>query len=120
MLRVRPKGGSTRDGESAMTRAQGSIAANIQRLRARSGLTQEAVAEACGLSAVYYKSLERGTATNPTVRALVSIAEVFGVPPAALLEDRPRPAPRPPGRPAVGRPGARETAEETTRVRPRG
>ena len=67
--------------------------------RARLGLTQEQAAESSAMSAVYFKSLERGTATNPTVRALVSLAQAFGVTPADLLVDRPRPAPRPPGRP---------------------
>ena len=79
----------------------GSLAANVRLGRARSGLTQEAAAEAAGLSAVYWKQLERGTAANPSLAILVSVAAALDIEPADLLRYRPPPEPRAPGRPRL-------------------
>ena len=69
--------------------------------RARIGLTQEAAAEAAGLSAVYWKQLERGTAANPSLAILVNVAAALDTEPAELLRYRPAPEPRAPGRPRI-------------------
>lgn len=77
----------------------GALAANMRLWRERAGLTQEAASEAADLSVVYWKQLEHGTASNPSLASLVAAANALGVPPAELLRHRPRPDARPPGRP---------------------
>ncbi len=52
--------------------------------RMRAGLTQEALAEACGLHATYVSQLERGL-KSPTVRVLFRLAQAVGVSPSALV-----------------------------------
>ena len=79
----------------------GSLAANVRLWRAKAGLTQEAAAETAGLSAVYWKQLERGTAANPSLAILVNVAAALHAEPAELLRYRPAPEPRAPGRPRV-------------------
>ncbi|MGP2490706.1 helix-turn-helix domain-containing protein [Mesorhizobium sp. PUT5] len=54
------------------------VGRNFARLRAASGLTQEAVAERANLSQQYISGLERGT-RNPTVETLADIARALGV-----------------------------------------
>ncbi|PZU31901.1 MAG: XRE family transcriptional regulator [Microbacterium sp.] len=66
------------------------LGVNLLRARARRSLSQEAVAHAAGLSTFTYRKLEKGesnpgTPANPRLRSLTSIAEVLGVPLAALL-----------------------------------
>jgi transcriptional regulator with XRE-family HTH domain len=51
---------------------------DFARLRAQSGLTQEAVAERAKLSQQYVSGLERGQ-RNPTVETLFAIAQALGV-----------------------------------------
>jgi transcriptional regulator with XRE-family HTH domain len=53
--------------------------------RRRAGLTQEALAEACGLHATYISQLERGL-KSPTLRVLFRLAEAMGVSPSALVK----------------------------------
>lgn len=79
------------------------VAANIRRLRARQGLTQEELAEKASLGAVHVRSIERGV-ENVTLATLVAIADALGVPPGLLL----RRAILPPLRP--GRPRTRLSA----------
>lgn len=67
------------------------IGANLQRLRGLRGLTQEAAAEAAGLSRAAYRNLEVGL-SEPRASTLVALAKALGVPPGDLL----RPAPPPP------------------------
>ncbi|WP_437659053.1 helix-turn-helix domain-containing protein [Sorangium sp. So ce1182] len=74
------------------------IAANVQRLRVRRGLTQDELAAAADVSPGLLHRLERAK-TNVSVAALVAIANALGVTPATLF----RPAAMP----------------ETTRGRPR-
>lgn len=87
---------------SSIEAATGSLAANVQIWRAKAGLTQEAAAEAAGLSEVYWKQLERGTAANPSLAILVNVAAALDTEPAELLRYRPAPEPRRPGRPRAG------------------
>ncbi len=54
------------------------VGRNFARLRAESGLTQEAVAERAGLTQQYLSSLERGQ-RNPTVETLWALAQALGV-----------------------------------------
>lgn len=66
----------------------------LSRARARRGLSQERVAAAAGVSAFTYRKLEKGesnpgTPANPRLRTLVSLAEVLGVPLAALIPAEP-------------------------------
>lgn len=67
------------------------IGANLQRLRGLRGLTQEAAAEAAGLSRAAYRNLEAGL-SEPRASTLVALAKALGVSPADLL----LPAPPPP------------------------
>lgn len=67
------------------------IGANLQRLRGMRGLTQEAAAEAAGLSRAAYRNLETGL-SEPRASTLVALAKALEVSPADLL----LPAPPPP------------------------
>lgn len=67
------------------------IGANLQRLRGMRGLTQEAAAEAAGLSRAAYRNLEGGL-SEPRASTLVALAKALQVSPADLL----LPAPPPP------------------------
>lgn len=67
------------------------IGANLQRLRGMRGLTQEAAAEAAGLSRAAYRNLEAGQ-SEPRASTLVALAKALRVSPADLL----LPAPPPP------------------------
>ncbi len=56
----------------------------LQRARQRSGLSQEKVANAAGISAYTYRKLEHGesnpgTPANPRLRTLAALAEILGV-----------------------------------------
>lgn len=58
---------------------------HIHRLRVDRGLSQEAVAYRAGLSRVTYLKYEQGEAqsgapSNPTLRTLVALSQVFEVP----------------------------------------
>ncbi len=61
------------------------IAANLRRVRAAKGLSQERVAEASGLSRSAYRNIEAG-AVQPRVRNLETIARGLQVPVRELLE----------------------------------
>jgi Zn-dependent peptidase ImmA (M78 family)/DNA-binding XRE family transcriptional regulator len=67
------------------------IGANLQRLRGMRGLTQEAAADAAGLSRAAYRNLETGL-SEPRASTLVALAKALRVSPADLL----LPAPPPP------------------------
>lgn len=54
------------------------VGRNFARLRAESGLTQEAVAERAKLSQQYVSGLERGQ-RNPTVETLFALSQALGV-----------------------------------------
>lgn len=67
------------------------IAANVQRLRVRRGLTQDELAAAADVSLTLLHRLERAK-TNVSVAALVAIANALGVTPAALFRPAAMPA----------------------------
>jgi transcriptional regulator with XRE-family HTH domain len=62
-----------------------SLARRVRDIRAARGMTQEEVAGATGLSVAAVSAVERGTKL-PTLATLVSLADGFGLPVAALLE----------------------------------
>jgi transcriptional regulator with XRE-family HTH domain len=52
--------------------------------RRRAGMTQEALAEACGLHPTYVSQLERGL-KSPTLRVLFLIADALGASASSIL-----------------------------------
>lgn len=68
----------------------------LQRARAVTGLSQEKVAHAAGLSTFTYRKLEKGesnpgTPANPRLRTLAALAEILNISIHELLpEDVPR------------------------------
>ena len=67
---------------------------NLLRAREASGMSQERLANAAGVSTFTYRKLEKGesnpgTPANPRLRTLVALAGVLGVPVAALLPPDP-------------------------------
>ena len=54
------------------------VGRNAARLRREAGLTQEQLAERCGLSQQYLSGLERGR-RNPTIVTLYELANALGV-----------------------------------------
>jgi transcriptional regulator with XRE-family HTH domain len=82
----------------------------LARRRLELGLSQEELAHAAGLTRSHYQQLEKGhsrpgRSANPSLRTLVSLSQVLGIPVTGLLpDDQPEPAAgRPPGhdRPAA-------------------
>ena len=77
-----------------------SLAANLVRLRAQRGWSQQMAAEAAEIDLKHFQKLEYSS-INPSLRTLVSVARAFGVPVGHLLRwARPlakRPVGRPPG-----------------------
>ncbi|MEV7608524.1 helix-turn-helix transcriptional regulator [Microbacterium sp. NPDC089320] len=71
------------------------LSVQLRRLRLAAGLSQEEVASRAGLSRFIYRQYEsgesrRGTAANPALRSILSIAQVLQVPIEDLL---PKPVP---------------------------
>lgn len=62
------------------------LAKNMRRLRAKSGLTQEALAHDCGINRTYLSSVERSE-RNVSVDNIERIAQGLRVEPWKLLKD---------------------------------
>jgi transcriptional regulator with XRE-family HTH domain len=62
------------------------VGINLRRYRKERGLSQEALAFACGLHRTYISGVERGV-RNPTVLVLEEIASALKVPASNLLEE---------------------------------
>ena len=62
------------------------VGRNAARLREEAGLTQEQLAERCGLSQQYLSGLESGR-RNPTVVTLYEIAAALGVSHVELVRE---------------------------------
>ena len=58
----------------------------LQGLRARRGLSQQALAARVGVSGAYVAMLETGKRRNPSLMLLQRLAKALGVPVTALLE----------------------------------
>ena len=63
------------------------VARNLRRLRLKSGLTQEELADRAGLNRNYIGMIEREE-NAPTVDALEQIAVALGIEPVALFHER--------------------------------
>lgn len=64
------------------------MGAHIRALRKRQGMTQEEMAERCGLHWTYIGGLERGE-RNPTSKTLNRIAEGLAIAPSKLVSSPP-------------------------------
>jgi len=59
---------------------------NLKKLRLKSGVTQEKLAELTGLSVVYVGYLEQGK-NNPSLEVIYRLADALGVEAGELLKD---------------------------------
>jgi transcriptional regulator with XRE-family HTH domain len=75
---------------------QQSFGARVRELRMAAGMTQEDLAERCGLFRTYMSRIETGRA-NPTLTMIDALAASLGVPITTLFERDPPgpPVPRP-------------------------
>ncbi|MFB2924313.1 helix-turn-helix domain-containing protein [Aerosakkonema sp. BLCC-F2] len=62
------------------------VASNLKRLRKELGISQEDLAEKCGLHRTYVGAIERSE-RNITLQTLEKLAESLGVSPHDLLKD---------------------------------
>lgn len=63
------------------------LSANLKRLREEAGLSQEALADLCGMHRTYVSGVERAI-RNPTITVVAKLAKGLNVPPAVMLETR--------------------------------
>ncbi|MBR0884455.1 MULTISPECIES: helix-turn-helix domain-containing protein [Bradyrhizobium] len=63
------------------------VAQNLRRLRRKSSLSQEELADRAGLNRNYIGMIEREE-NSPTVDALEQISEALGIDPVVLFQDR--------------------------------
>jgi len=63
---------------------QRAFAANLARLRAAAGLTQDQLAAKSGVSQSHISALEKGT-WEPRLSTILALAKAFGVAPAAFV-----------------------------------
>jgi len=80
---------STKHGRKAPDRSSADlcllVAFHVRRARLAAGLSQEELAERCGLDRTYVSGIERGR-RNPTVLALGDLAAALGIRVADLLQ----------------------------------
>lgn len=74
----------TRPEDAAWSDYAGQFAANLRRLRAEAGLSQEDVAYRSGLTRYTHQKYEKGeskpgTPANPTIRTLLAVSQTLGV-----------------------------------------
>lgn len=72
--------------EKAPTSLRSKFALRLRTLRQAQGISQEALADLCGLHRTYIGSVERGE-RNISIDNIARIAESLGVPASKLLED---------------------------------
>ena len=68
-----------------MDDAKSQVGANIRRYRTKLGLSQEALADCCGLHRTYIGSVERGE-RNLSLDNIVKVARALQIQPSDLLE----------------------------------
>lgn len=85
------KAGAKRTAKTAPAKGAGqahsdlrAFAANLIRLRAEAGLTQDQLAARSGVSQSHISGLEKGT-WEPRLSTVLALARAFGVAPAALV-----------------------------------
>jgi transcriptional regulator with XRE-family HTH domain len=61
------------------------VGRKVAALRGQADLSQEELADRCGLHRTYLSGVERGV-RNPTIMVLAKIAKALKVPPSRLLE----------------------------------
>ena len=61
------------------------LGANLKRLREEAGLSQEALADLCGMHRTYVSGVERAI-RNPTVTIVAKLARALKVTPGVMLE----------------------------------
>ncbi len=61
------------------------VAENVKRIRAKRGLTQQALADLVGIHRIYVAQIEGATKT-PSLEMLVKLAKALKVKPGRLLE----------------------------------
>ncbi|EKN5438454.1 helix-turn-helix transcriptional regulator [Salmonella enterica] len=64
---------------------QAQFGAHLKKLRLKSGLSQEAFADKCGLDRTYVSGIERGV-RNPTLEVIRVLAKGLGVRVSVLFE----------------------------------
>jgi len=67
-------------------RSEEILGKEVRFLRRKRGISQESLADACGLHRTYIGSVERGE-RNVSLQNIVRIARALGVAPAHLLKD---------------------------------
>jgi len=68
------------DPQQAAKRLSPMVSGNLRALRQRAGLTQEQLAECCGLAEETIRRLEAGSHVNPTADTLLRLAVALRVP----------------------------------------
>jgi transcriptional regulator with XRE-family HTH domain len=61
------------------------LGAVVKEIRLKQHLTQQQVADKCGVDIRYIGALERGERNNPTLEIIIGIASVLGLKPSELL-----------------------------------
>jgi transcriptional regulator with XRE-family HTH domain len=57
----------------------GILGKRIKNLRKKAGLSQDGLARAAGIPYSTYLKIENGTSPNPSIQAVINIAEALGV-----------------------------------------
>ena len=65
-----------------------SLGHNLYSIRIKNGLTQERLAELCGLTVNFVSRIERGKATRVSVFTVQKIAKALGVSIDTLMDDK--------------------------------
>ena len=61
------------------SRSSKTLASNIKRCRAKAGLSQDQLARKAGIPYSTFLKIESGYTPNPSIQAVVSIADALGV-----------------------------------------
>jgi transcriptional regulator with XRE-family HTH domain len=67
------------------------LASNIKKYRQKSGLSQDQLARKAGIPYSTFLKIESGYTSNPSIQAVLSIAEALGVSIDELVGRKPKP-----------------------------